>query len=98
MGLTRGVQSGDVRYKLTVAAVRFPCADPDLKTSREVMLWAAELTGQAEAERERVDQEQQSFPGETEVNNEVRKVLGTPRAEQAEWFKKSLSSACGRGA
>lgn len=98
VGLTRGVQSGDVRYRLTAAAVHFPCADPDLKTSREVMLWAAELTGQVKAERDRVDQEQQPFPGATEVNNEVRKVLKTPRTEQADWFKKSLREACGRGA
>ncbi|MFI6407841.1 hypothetical protein [Streptomyces sp. NPDC050548] len=97
VGLTRGVQSGDVRYRLTVAAVHFPCSDPDLKTSREVMLWAAEVTGQVESERKRVAQEQ-PFSDENEVNNEVRRVLNSPKAEQADWFTQSLSKACGRGA
>ncbi|MEV5732075.1 hypothetical protein [Streptomyces sp. NPDC052292] len=94
VGITSGTREGELRYRLTQAAVRFPCLRVDPVHGNEVMLWAATVTGEESTFNAHMKQRGRTFAGEKEVRRTVHRILASEPAEQGEWFRRSLSAGC----
>jgi hypothetical protein len=96
VALTSGEREGHVGYLIVRAAVRFPCEWPEPFTSRLVLLWAAEKTGEVPV----LDQllAEDPFYGVEQrdrLRDTLAEVLASTPAEQARWYHESLEDGCG---
>ncbi|WP_189545541.1 DUF7224 domain-containing protein [Streptomyces gelaticus] len=96
VGLTNSIRQGDLRYQLTRAAVRFPCARVDPAQGNAAMLWAATVTGEQGTYNQHMT-DRGAFPQEKAVRSKVRKVLASSPAEQGKWLSRTLAAGCGQG-
>ncbi|WP_328871026.1 hypothetical protein OHT76_13375 [Streptomyces sp. NBC_00287] len=92
VGLTRGMQQGELRYQITRAAVQFPCLRVDPVHGNALMLWAATITGEEAAYNAHM--KGRAFAGEKEVRRTVRQVLVSEPREQGKWYRQSLADGC----
>lgn len=102
VSLTRGAEAGNVRYLLVNAAVRFPCDRPDPELRREALLWASTIAGESEAYAKQWDHSPEEFDSKAANRERVRADVKTVRTlsvpEQADWFARTVVTACERGA
>ncbi|MBT2488248.1 hypothetical protein J7E96_06870 [Streptomyces sp. ISL-96] len=96
IALTKGESKGIVRYQTVRAAVTFPCRQPDAATTRLVVMWASERAG----ERKTLDNLLAKDPfydvkQRTALHRKVAEVLAKSPAEQSQWYREQVNSACG---
>ncbi|MES4907323.1 MULTISPECIES: hypothetical protein [unclassified Streptomyces] len=100
VNFTRGLEDGNVRYRLVNAAMSFPCSMPDPTKRREVLWWAATVTGEEKAYRKQWRASREEFDNESSntdrVRAEVKRVRSLPPREQADWAARARATACGR--
>ncbi|WP_216725845.1 hypothetical protein [Streptomyces sp. NRRL S-31] len=96
VGITSGLRQGELRYRITQAAVRFPCRRVDPVHGNEVMLWAASVTGEEATYNAHMKRRGRTFAGEEEIRRTVRRVLAAEPREQGEWYRRSLLAGCRR--
>lgn len=96
IGLTNAARNGSVRYQVLQAAVRFPCERVDARTGDAVLWWAATVTGEEKAYRERMNRDRAPSAAEDDTRDTVREVRTRSAAEQGRWFRDSLTDACRR--
>ncbi|MEU8936342.1 hypothetical protein AB0D30_41480 [Streptomyces sp. NPDC048409] len=100
VNLTRGVEDGNVRYQVVTTAVGFSCSTPDPKMRREALLWAATITGEDRAYAKQWDNSAEDFDvkaaNRNQVHADVKKVLTLSAPKQADWFTRTVLSACER--
>jgi hypothetical protein len=100
LGLTRGAEGGNVRYRVANAAVGFSCDTPDPKMRREALLWAAIITGEVKAYKEQWQHSGEVFDRSADnreaVRAEVKRVRSLPTRDQADWFESTVATACER--
>ncbi|POX42042.1 hypothetical protein [Streptomyces sp. Ru72] len=97
VGLTKGAERGTVRYQIVRSAIAFPCRRPDLATTRVVVGWAAERTGESKTLEKLLAQD--PFYGTEQrsaLQRQVRAVLGKPGPEQTRWYRQQLTAACAK--
>ncbi|MGW5661125.1 DUF7224 domain-containing protein [Streptomyces sp. NPDC003758] len=97
VGLTKGAERGTVRYQIVRSAIAFPCRRPDLATTRVVVGWAAERTGESKTLEKLLAQD--PFYGTEQrsaLQRQVRAVLGKPGPEQTRWYRRQLTAACAK--
>ncbi|MEU6509089.1 hypothetical protein [Streptomyces sp. NPDC046942] len=95
MMLTRPVPRGDAVYQVVVRALHFRCKQVDVRTAHTAWLWGAARTGQEKAyEMRRVQEglDPVARQVEKQVRADVDRVLAEPRAEQAEWIRRTLDT------
>ncbi|MFD3623433.1 hypothetical protein [Streptomyces sp. NPDC058698] len=91
--LTVAIEHQDGVFAVAIAATGVRCARPDPFLRRVVIAWAAHVTGTtASWEEMRRSIDRQGSPGD--VDGELRRVLGMPKAEQAAWFTSASRQAC----
>ncbi|MGW7069388.1 DUF7224 domain-containing protein [Streptomyces sp. NPDC054855] len=97
VNLTSGVRNNNVRYQLVAAAVGFKCERPSPRVSREVMLWAAQVTGEERSYQQQLEARAEQFDtaeNQTKVRTQVKKILTLPAQDQGAWFKQRRLDAC----
>ncbi|MCX4902606.1 hypothetical protein [Streptomyces sp. NBC_00892] len=94
VGITSGTRDGELRYRITQAAVQFPCLRVDPVHGNEVMLWAATVTGEESTYNAHMKQRGRTFAGEKQVRRTVRRILASEPSEQGKWYRQSLSAGC----
>jgi hypothetical protein len=97
--LTRAAAAGTVRFQVLSASIRFSCARPDLAKGRAAFLWAARITGEEDAYRDRMALESEmddpkSPAGLAQVSTVVDEIRTKSAEEQADWFTRTLAEAC----
>ncbi|MFJ9736457.1 hypothetical protein ACIRU2_23850 [Streptomyces sp. NPDC101169] len=89
--------AGMTPYQVARAAVRFECAPPATEPARLVYYWVSMKVGQGDVYLRRLSTEPDFTAGKRELlRARVNKVLGMDGADQAEWFRRTVASACGK--
>ncbi|MFD5574920.1 DUF7224 domain-containing protein [Streptomyces cadmiisoli] len=100
VSLTHGTKAGNVRYLLVNAAVPFSCVTPDPKLRREALLWAATIAGEGEAYAKQWTHSPEEFDlnaaNRDRVYADVKKVRTLSVSKQADWFERTVVTACER--
>ncbi|WP_327404030.1 hypothetical protein OG194_30710 [Streptomyces sp. NBC_01288] len=95
MMLTPSLPSGDTAYQVMIRALPFRCKQVPALAAHSAWLWGAEKTGQEKEYLERRKAESRNPAAqklEKQVRADVTRVLAEPRAEQAEWIKRTLDT------
>lgn len=93
--LVVGESTGTVRYQIAREAVHFRCAPPATGPARLVYYWVSSKAGQPEAYLRRLSSELDFTPQErSRLQDQVGKVLQLSKAQQMDWYRKTVAKAC----
>lgn len=90
-----GEATGTVRYQIAREAVRFECAPPATGPARLVYYWVSSKVGQPDTYLKRLSSEPDFTAQErSRIQDGVAEVLRLSRAQQMDWFEKTVAEAC----
>ncbi|MGW7378617.1 hypothetical protein [Streptomyces sp. NPDC054794] len=89
--------AGTTPYQVARAAVRFECAPPATEAARLVYYWVSMKVGQGDVYLRRLSTEPDFTARKRELlRARVGKVLDLDVADQTDWFRRTVASACER--
>ncbi|MCK1795755.1 hypothetical protein MTQ01_06970 [Streptomyces sp. XM4193] len=95
LALTEGRRDGLMRYQLVRQAVAFPCAKPDVHSSRMVVGWAAAAAGEQRTFGDLLGRDPFFDASEQRaLEEELSSVRKKSSEEQRDWYRTTRDAAC----
>jgi hypothetical protein len=96
--LSVGEATGTVRYQIAREVVRFTCSPPATDPARLAHYWVSSKVGQADTYLKRLSSEPDfTARKRSRLQERVSKVLRLSKAQQMDWYRKTVAAACAEG-